>query len=219
MSEKENEILLEVKGLVTEFGSDEDSLKAVNDISFVLRKGETVGIVGESGSGKSVTSLSIMRLIPNPPGRITAGEINYTNKKGVKTDLLSLSESEMRKFRGNSIGMIFQEPMTSLNPVYTCGEQVMEAILLHTKFPDISRSQVRIDQFIKLLVTISLITNPIRYLLGKAPWMTRRERKAKRITLELFQQTDLPRPAHIFYSYPAPVIGRTKTAGNDCYGH
>ncbi|MFI5204929.1 MAG: ATP-binding cassette domain-containing protein, partial [Flavobacteriales bacterium] len=194
MAEKENEILLDVKGLVTEFGNDEDTLKAVNDISFVLRKGETVGIVGESGSGKSVTALSIMRLIQTPPGRITGGEIIYSNYKGEKPDLLSISESQMRKYRGNEIGMIFQEPMTSLNPVYTCGEQVMEAILLHMNFTDISKKQRLADRCIKFLITVSLVTNPIRYLFGKGTWMTRTERKAKKITLTLFQQTDLPRP-------------------------
>lgn len=126
-------ILLEVKNLVTEFRSEDKIIKAVNDISFSLNKGETIGIVGESGSGKSVTSLSIMQLIPNPPGRIASGEIIYHSKKGETINLSSLSNEDMRAYRGNEIAMIFQEPMTSLNPVYTCGEQIMEAILLHQK--------------------------------------------------------------------------------------
>lgn len=127
------EILLEVKNLVTEFRTENETVKAVNDISFTLSRGETIGIVGESGSGKSVTSLSAMRLIPNPPGKITQGEIIYhSNTKGI-VDLVQLSEKQMREFRGNEIAMIFQEPMTSLNPVFTCGDQVMEAILLHQK--------------------------------------------------------------------------------------
>ena len=127
------EILLEVKNLVTEFRTENETIKAVNDISFTLSRGETIGIVGESGSGKSVTSLSAMRLIPNPPGKITQGEIIYhSNTKGI-VDLVQLSEKQMREFRGNEIAMIFQEPMTSLNPVFTCGDQVMEAILLHQK--------------------------------------------------------------------------------------
>jgi peptide/nickel transport system ATP-binding protein len=125
------EILLEIKNLVTEFRSDDDIVKAVNDVSFSLSNGETIGIVGESGSGKSVTSLSIMRLIPNPPGKITAGEIIYHSTAKGKIDITKISETEMRTLRGNEIAMIFQEPMTSLNPVFTCGNQVIEAILLH----------------------------------------------------------------------------------------
>jgi peptide/nickel transport system ATP-binding protein len=127
------EILLEVKNLVTEFRTESETVKAVNDISFTLFRGETIGIVGESGSGKSVTSLSTMRLIPNPPGKITSGEIIYHTENLGAVDLVKLSEKEMRAYRGNEIAMIFQEPMTSLNPVYTCGDQVMEAILLHQK--------------------------------------------------------------------------------------
>lgn len=129
----EKEILLQVKNLVTEFKSDNELIKAVNDISFTLHKGETIGIVGESGSGKSVTSLSIMQLIPNPPGRVSGGEILYHSKKNGIKNLRTLSNQEMRTYRGNEIAMIFQEPMTSLNPVYSCGAQVMEAIILHQK--------------------------------------------------------------------------------------
>ena len=129
----EKEILLQVKNLVTEFKSDGELIKAVNDISFTLNKGETIGIVGESGSGKSVTSLSIMQLIPNPPGRISGGEILYHSKNDGIKNLRSLPSKQMRSFRGNEIAMIFQEPMTSLNPVYTCGSQVMEVIVLHQK--------------------------------------------------------------------------------------
>ena len=129
----EKKLLLEVKNLTTEFKTEEGMLKAVNDVSFTLYRGETVGIVGESGSGKSVTSLSIMRLIPTPPGRITGGEIIYHTKDGKQVDLVKLSEDDMRKYRGDEISMIFQEPMTSLNPVFTCGDQVMEAIMLHQK--------------------------------------------------------------------------------------
>ena len=125
--------LLEFKNLVTEFHTEGTTVKAVNGVSFTLDKGETIGIVGESGSGKSVTSLSAMRLIPSPPGIISGGEIIFHQNDGTATDLLKISEEEMRKFRGNDIAMIFQEPMTSLNPVFTCGDQVMEAIILHQK--------------------------------------------------------------------------------------
>jgi peptide/nickel transport system ATP-binding protein len=127
------QLLLEVKNLVTQFKSETEFVKAVNDISFTLHKGETIGIVGESGSGKSVTSLSVMQLIPNPPGKITGGEIIYHTKDNQQIDLVQIEKEDMRKYRGNEIAMIFQEPMTSLNPVMTCGEQVKEAILLHRK--------------------------------------------------------------------------------------
>lgn len=130
---KDQNILLEVKNLVTEFQTEDEVVKAVNKISFTLNRGETIGIVGESGSGKSVTSLSVMRLIPDPPGRITGGEIIFHKENGEKIDLTKVSELEMRGLRGNDIAMIFQEPMTSLNPVYTCGDQVAEAIILHQK--------------------------------------------------------------------------------------
>ncbi|MGB0882509.1 MAG: ABC transporter ATP-binding protein [Vicingaceae bacterium] len=131
--------LLEIKNLVTEFHTEEGVVKAVNDVSFSLNKGETIGIVGESGSGKSVTSLSAMRLIPNPPGKITNGEILFHSDNGV-IDLVQCTKQEMRNYRGNDIAMIFQEPMTSLNPVFTCGEQVAEAIILHQK---ISKKEAR----------------------------------------------------------------------------
>ncbi|MCB9033332.1 MAG: ABC transporter ATP-binding protein [Chitinophagales bacterium] len=125
--------LLEVQNLVTEFNTENGNVKAVNDVSFHINKKEVVGIVGESGSGKSVTSLSIMRLIPNPPGKITNGSIIYHEADDKSVDLTKISDEEMRKYRGNEISMIFQEPMTSLNPVFTCGNQVMEAIILHQK--------------------------------------------------------------------------------------
>jgi len=128
-----NQPLLEINHLVTQFRTEDETLKAVNDVSFTLNKGETIGIVGESGSGKSVTALSVMRLISNPPGKIASGEIIYHSRHSGPVDLLKLPEKEMRKYRGNEIAMIFQEPMTSLNPVYTCGYQVLEAIVLHQK--------------------------------------------------------------------------------------
>ncbi|HMQ46127.1 MAG TPA: ABC transporter ATP-binding protein [Saprospiraceae bacterium] len=125
--------LLEVKNLSTVFNTIEGEIRAVDDISFTVHQGETVGIVGESGSGKSVTALSLMRLVPNP-GKIISGNILYhsaTNAHAV--DLLQIPESEMRLHRGNEISMIFQEPMSSLNPVFRCGEQVAEVLWLHQK--------------------------------------------------------------------------------------
>jgi peptide/nickel transport system ATP-binding protein len=126
-------ILLDVKNLVTEFKTENGIVKAVDNISFQINRKEVVGIVGESGSGKSVTALSIMRLIPNPPGKIMGGDIIYYPEENKAVDLIKISEDQMRAFRGNDISMIFQEPMTSLNPVFTCGNQVMEAIMLHQK--------------------------------------------------------------------------------------
>lgn len=167
----QKEVLLEVKNLVTEFKSDGEFVKAVNDVSFTLHKGETIGIVGESGSGKSVTSLSIMQLIPNPPGRVFGGEMLYHSKDKGVVNLRNLPAEEMRSFRGNEIAMIFQEPMTSLNPVYTCGNQVMEAILLHQKVS---------------------------------------KKEAKKKTLKLFEQVQLPDPERIFNVYPHQISGGQK---------
>lgn len=118
--------LLEVKNLKTHFYTEDGIVPAVNGVDFNLKPGETLGIVGESGCGKSITSMSIMRLIPTPPGKIVDGEILFDSK-----NIVEMSEAEMRKIRGNDIAMIFQEPMTSLNPVYTIGSQIMEAIMLH----------------------------------------------------------------------------------------
>jgi peptide/nickel transport system ATP-binding protein len=123
--------LLDIQNLTVQFDTEDGLVTAVKDISFTLYKGETVGIVGESGSGKSVTSLSIMRLINEPPGKIANGKMLYFTEGGAETDLAALKEEDMRHYRGNEIAMIFQEPMTSLNPVYTCGQQVTEAILVH----------------------------------------------------------------------------------------
>ena len=124
--------LLEVIDLQTWFNTEEGTVKAVDGISFILHRGETLGIVGESGSGKSVSSLSIMRLVQSPPGQIVGGQVLYYPEDGSPAiDLLQISEEKMRQQRGNNLAMIFQEPMTSLNPVFTCGDQVLEAILQH----------------------------------------------------------------------------------------
>jgi oligopeptide/dipeptide ABC transporter ATP-binding protein len=122
----ENQIILDVRDLKTWFSTDDGVVKAVDGISFSLRKGETLGIVGESGSGKSVTNLSIMRLIPSPPGRIMAGDIRFHDRS-----ILSMSAKELRELRGARISMIFQDPMTSLNPFLRISTQLMETIRLH----------------------------------------------------------------------------------------
>jgi len=118
--------LIQVKNLQTSFFTPEGEVRAIDGVSFEIGEGKTLGLVGESGCGKSVTSLSIMRLIQSPPGKIVGGEILYRGK-----DLLKLNNEAMRKIRGNEISMIFQEPMTSLNPVFTVGNQIGEAIKLH----------------------------------------------------------------------------------------
>ena len=120
------EKLLSVENLQTHFFTRDGEVPAVDGITFHINKGEIVGLVGESGSGKSITALSILQLIPNPPGKILSGTINFDNQ-----DLLSMSKNEMRSIRGNSISMIFQEPMTSLNPVLTIGFQISEVLRLH----------------------------------------------------------------------------------------
>ncbi|MCL6590743.1 MAG: ABC transporter ATP-binding protein [Firmicutes bacterium] len=121
-----DDILLDVKNLKTVFNTYEGLLHAVDGVDLQIKRGETVGMVGESGCGKSITSLSVMRLIPSPPGKITATRIWFDGR-----DLLGLSEAEIRSVRGNEISMIFQEPMTSLNPVFTIGDQICEALELH----------------------------------------------------------------------------------------
>jgi peptide/nickel transport system ATP-binding protein/oligopeptide transport system ATP-binding protein len=118
--------LLKVKNLKTYFFTHEGTVKAVDEVSFSVNQGKTLGLVGESGCGKSVTALSIMRLIPNPPGKIVSGEIWFEGK-----NLLKLDEKEIRKIRGKKISMIFQEPMTSLDPVFTIGHEIVEVIQLH----------------------------------------------------------------------------------------
>ncbi len=123
--------LLEVRDLHVEFSTDTGRVPAVSGISFAIERGETLVIVGESGSGKSVTSLAIMGLVPQPPGRIAGGEILFRTGDGSVRDLVRASRREMQNLRGAQIAMIFQEPMTALNPVYTIGEQITETLLLH----------------------------------------------------------------------------------------
>jgi len=141
------EKLVEVKNLKTHFFTEEGVVKAVDGVDFEIAPGETVGIVGESGCGKSVTSLSIMRLVESPPGKIVDGEILFKGR-----DLTKVSEKEMRKIRGNEISMIFQEPMTSLNPVYTVGDQIAETIILHKK---VSKKEAR-RQAVEMLTKVGI---------------------------------------------------------------
>jgi oligopeptide/dipeptide ABC transporter ATP-binding protein len=139
--------LVDVRGLRTYFKTEAGIAKAVDGVSFQIHAGEVVGLVGESGSGKSVTALSILRLIPDPPGKIVEGSILYKGR-----DLLKLSWPEMREIRGNEISMIFQEPMTSLNPVFTIGMQLMEAVLEHERVPN----EVAFDRSVKMLELVGI---------------------------------------------------------------
>lgn len=132
--------VLEVKNLKTSFFTKEGEIPAVEDVSFSVNKGEILGIVGESGSGKSVTSLSVMKLIPQPSGKIIGGEILLNGE-----DLVHASESRMRAIRGNEVAMIFQEPMTSLNPLFTIGEQLVEALKIHKKLGKKLANQQAVD--------------------------------------------------------------------------
>ena len=134
--------LLEIKNLRTYFSVRGRTAKAVDDVSLSIQPGQTLGLVGESGCGKSVTAHSIMRLIPTPPGRIAGGEIRFEGQ-----DLVKLSEARMRRIRGNRISMIFQEPMTSLNPTYPVGDQVEEVIRLHAKLSRAAARARSVDMF------------------------------------------------------------------------
>ena len=142
-----SDILLQIKDLHTHFYTDEGLVKAADGIDITIRKGETLGLVGESGCGKSVTALSILRLIQEPPGRIVKGEILFNNQ-----DLLKLSETKMQHVRGNRISMIFQEPMTSLNPLFRAGGQIAEAIRLHQKVS----TQVASERAVEMLQKVGI---------------------------------------------------------------
>src|ERR671929_365277 len=139
------ERLLDVRGLKTHFFTDEGVVRAVDGVDLYIDKGETLGVVGESGCGKSVSALSIMRLIPQPPGKIVSGQVLFDGR-----DLLRLKEDDMRKVRGNDMAMIFQDPMTSLNPVLTIGRQISEALELH-KGMDKSASRKRTIELLELV--------------------------------------------------------------------
>lgn len=145
-----SETLLEIKDLCVEFKTMAGTVHAVDYLSYTLHRGEKLGIVGESGSGKSVSSLAMMQLIPNPPGKVTGGQILYNGK-----DLVKLSEREMEKIRGNEISMIFQEPMTSLNPIIRCGKQIAESLQLHRGM----KKKEAMEEAIKMMQAVG-IANP-----------------------------------------------------------
>jgi len=163
--------LLQIKNLSVDFETEYGSTSAVKNISLEINKGEIVAVVGESGSGKTVTSLSILQLLQSPPAKYSSGEILFSKSGNEQTNLLQLSEQKMREIRGNEIAMIFQEPMTSLNPVQTCGSQVMEVIQLHEK---------------------------------------KNKTAARKKTIELFEQVQLPDPGNILERYPHQLSGGQK---------
>mgnify|MGYP005618459981 CR=1 FL=1 len=150
----ENKRLLEIENLTVNFFTDEGKITAVDNVSFYINRSETLCLVGESGCGKSVTSLSIMRLLPSPPAKISSGKIIFENE-----DLLKKSEVEMRKIRGNKISMIFQEPMTSLNPVFTIGKQISEPIIIHQKVSE----EIAREKTIEMLRLVGIPNPEKRY--------------------------------------------------------
>ena len=145
--------LLTIQNLTTQFHTEEGTVKAVDQVSLTLKEGDTLGLVGESGCGKSVTALSIMRLVPSPPGRIVCGQISFLGR-----NLLEISEREMRKVRGAKISMIFQEPMTSLNPAFRVGDQIAEAIRLHQ---DLSKKET-LNKSVEMLNLVGIPSPEIR---------------------------------------------------------
>lgn len=144
----ERKKILDVRGLKTSFFTDDGEIPAVDNVDFHIREGEVLGIVGESGCGKSVTSLSVMAFVPSPPGKIVDGQILFQDK-----DLTKFSEKKMREIRGNDIAMIFQEPMTSLNPLFTIGDQLKEAIKIHKK--DWSKKQIQ-ERAVEMMKLVGL---------------------------------------------------------------
>ena len=146
--------LLEVRDLRTDFYTDDGVFRAVDGVSFSIEKGRSLGVVGESGCGKSVTALSIMGLVPQPPGKIASGEIRFAG-----TDLLKLSPAGMRDLRGNQMAMIFQEPMTSLNPAFTIGDQIVEGLLRHRRLERVAAR----EQAIEMLRRVRIPSPEARY--------------------------------------------------------
>ncbi|MEL6351378.1 MAG: ABC transporter ATP-binding protein [Cyanobacteria bacterium J06627_28] len=186
-----SDTILDVQGLTIEFAAGENTtVRAVDNVSFQLQRGQTIGIVGESGSGKSVTSLAIMGLVPDPPGKVTGGRILFQPQDRPLVDLRQVPKHKMRQYRGGQIAMIFQEPMSSLNPVYTCGFQLIEAICQHQKISKRQAKDLAISQLqeVKLLPPEVKLYEEIREELGtdKSAVITREVQRRQQAMLDRF---------------------------------
>ena len=185
-----SDYILEVQDLTVDFKGEERTVRAVNGISFTLERGQTIGIVGESGSGKSVTSLAVMGLVPNPPGDVSGGKILFTEEGQKAVDLRTISNRKLRNYRGGQIAMIFQEPMSSLNPVYTCGFQLVEAIRQHQRISKRAAQDLAINhlQEVKLLPSDSELYEQLTRELGtdKIAIINREVKRRKQAMLDRY---------------------------------
>lgn len=225
------EELLNIKNLVVRFYTYEGVVKAIEGVNLFLRKGETLGLVGETGCGKSVTSLSILALVP-PPGRIEEGEIFFKRKDGKRVNLLELNEEDLMHIRGNEISMVFQEPGAALNPLYTVGEQIAEAIILHRREELCRRILEEIDEEMRKADTSPIKMLFLRFekwaytkmlkntrtlslkIVSKIPllnlYLRRLKKHAKNEAIKMLKDMRIADPARIADMYPHELSGGMK---------